>query len=76
MTERALHLLVQGMRCGGCEASAKDAVSRLPGYLDAAFDHQAGTGVVRGEVDPEEVLRALAKAGYPAALAAAPLPHR
>jgi copper chaperone CopZ len=64
------------MRCGGCEASAKDAVSRLPGYVDAAFDHKAGTGVVRGEVDPEEVLRVLAKAGYPATRAPASPPHR
>ncbi len=69
MTEQTLHLLVQGMRCGGCEASAKDAVSRLPGYVDAVFDHKAGTGTVRGEVDPRAVIEALAKAGYAAALA-------
>lgn len=72
MPERTLHFLVQGMRCGGCEASAKDAVSRLPGYVDAVFDHKAGTGVVRGEVDPQAVIEALAGAGYRASPAASP----
>ncbi|MCU0935573.1 MAG: heavy-metal-associated domain-containing protein [Gammaproteobacteria bacterium] len=72
MTPQTLHFLVQGLRCGGCEASAKDAVSRLPGYVDAVFDHQAGTGVVRGEVDPQSVVEALAKAGYRASPVASP----
>ena len=73
MAVRQLHFQVQGMRCGGCEASAKDAVSRLPGYVDAVFDHRAGTGVVTGEVDPQAVIQALAEVGYATTLAP---PHR
>lgn len=62
---------VQGMKCGGCVAKAREAVARLPGFEDAEFDLKTGTALVKGDVDPQAVLHALAKAGYPAALRAA-----
>ena len=69
MADQQTHYRVQGMKCGGCEASAKDAVSKLTGYVDARFDHKTESGVVTGDVDPQAVVRALAAIGYTATVA-------
>jgi copper chaperone CopZ len=69
MADRQTQYRVQGMKCGGCEAAAKDAVSKLSGYVDARFDHKTESGVVTGDVDPQVVVRALAAVGYTATLA-------
>lgn len=66
MGSRELQLTVQNMKCDGCVARAKQAVSLLAGFQNAEFDFENGTGVVRGEVDPEAVIHALTKLGYPA----------
>lgn len=63
-----IRLQISGLKCSGCEARAKEAVAKLPGYADATFDHKAGTGVVRGELDPESVIQALAGVGYRASV--------
>jgi Cu+-exporting ATPase len=57
---------VQGMKCGGCVARAREAVSKLDGCEGAEFDFKSGRGVVKGNVDPEAVIHALTKLGYPA----------
>ncbi|MBI3569842.1 MAG: heavy-metal-associated domain-containing protein [Gammaproteobacteria bacterium] len=54
------------MKCGGCVAKATDALSKLPGYVTAEFDLKAGTATVKGNVDPQSVVKALTAAGYPA----------
>jgi copper chaperone len=59
---------VKGMKCGGCAAKAKAAVAALAGVQSAEFDHQAGSGVVQGDVDPQAVIRALAAVGYTASV--------
>ena len=59
---------VQGMKCGGCIARATEALAKLPGYLSAEFDLKAGTALVRGSLDPQVAIDALASAGYPASL--------
>jgi copper chaperone len=40
-------LQVEGMTCGGCEQSVRQAVERVPGVNEAAADHQAGVVSVR-----------------------------
>lgn len=60
------HYSVRGMKCGGCIAKATEAVSKLPGYVSAEFDLKSGTAVVKGDVDPQTVVNALTKVGYPA----------
>ena len=60
------HFSVRGMKCGGCVAKATEAVSKLPGYVSAEFDLKSGTAVVKGGVDPQAVVSALTKVGYPA----------
>jgi len=57
---------VSGMKCGGCVAKATEALSKLPGYVSAEFDLKSGKAVVKGGVDPQAVVNALTKAGYPA----------
>ena len=57
---------VKGMKCGGCVAKATEAVSKLPGYQACEFDLKNATGVVKGDVDPEAVVKTLTQAGYPA----------
>ncbi|MBI3574166.1 MAG: heavy-metal-associated domain-containing protein [Gammaproteobacteria bacterium] len=54
------------MKCGGCIAKATDALAKLPGYVAAEFDLKAGTAIVKGNVDPQSVVKTLTAAGYPA----------
>ncbi len=35
-------LQVEGMTCGGCEQSVRQAVQQVPGVSSAVADHQAG----------------------------------
>jgi copper chaperone CopZ len=60
------HYSVRGMKCGGCVAKATEALSKLPGYVSAEFDLKSGKAVVKGGVDPQAVVNALTKVGYPA----------
>ncbi len=57
---------VSGMKCGGCIAKATEALSKLPGYVSAEFDLKSGKAVVKGSADPQTVVNALTKLGYPA----------
>lgn len=62
------HYSVSGMKCGGCIAKATEALSKLPGFVEARFDLAAKSAVVKGSVDPQAVIQALSGAGYPARL--------
>ncbi len=57
---------VSGMKCGGCVAKATEAVSKLPGLVEARFDLTAKSAVIKGNVDPQAVIQALAGVGYSA----------
>ena len=59
------HYSVQRMKCGGCIAKATAALSGLPGYISAEFDLKSASVVVQGNVDPQAVVDALNKVGYP-----------
>ena len=59
---------VKGMKCGGCVAKATEAVSKLPGYRSSEFDLKKASAVVKGDVDPDAVIKALTQVGYPAAV--------
>jgi len=60
------HYKVSGMKCGGCVAKATEALSKLPGFVEARFDLAAKSALVKGSVGPQAVIRALRGAGYPA----------
>lgn len=59
---------VQGMTCGGCEASAKRVVMQIPGVVDAQFSAPNKSGVVKGDVAATQVVEALKRVGYTATL--------
>ncbi len=60
------HYTVSGMKCGGCVAKATEAVSKLPGIVEARFDLATKSAVIKGSVDPQAVIQALAGVGYTA----------
>ncbi|MFQ6023827.1 MAG: heavy-metal-associated domain-containing protein [Acidiferrobacterales bacterium] len=62
------HFKVTGMKCDGCIAQAREALSKIPGFVDARFGLNAGTAVVQGDVEPQAVVQALTEVGYPAEL--------
>jgi copper chaperone CopZ len=66
MSNLETRYIVKGMKCGGCIAKATEAVSILPGFASAEFDLKNGTAVVKGGVDPQAVVNALTRVGYPA----------
>ena len=59
---------VTGMSCGGCEASVRDAVTKLPGVTKTDVSAQSGRLVVTadGAVDDTAVIDAVGAAGYSA----------
>jgi len=61
-------LTVKGLKCDGCIARAREALSKVPGVVDAEFDLEAGTALVRGNADPKAIAQALTDTGYPAEL--------
>lgn len=63
-----LNFDVQGMTCGGCEASAKRVVMQIPGVVDAQFSAPHKSGFVKGEVAPAQIVEALQRVGYIATL--------
>ena len=60
--------LVQGMSCGGCEASVHEAVSQLAEVTDVEVSAQSGRLAVTAEqpVEDAAVIAAVDEAGYAA----------
>ncbi|MDD4851389.1 MAG: heavy metal translocating P-type ATPase, partial [Gemmiger sp.] len=51
-------LKIEGMMCGHCEASVKNALEALPGVVSATVSHERGTAVVTLEADvPADTLK-------------------
>jgi len=61
---------VEGMTCGGCEASLNRALSNVPGIETVAIRRADQRVEVTGAASPDAVLRAIAQAGFAAKLAA------
>lgn len=57
---------ISGLKCGGCIATAKNALENVTGYQSADFDLEAGTMRVTGDVDPQAISAAMAEVGYAA----------
>ena len=71
MSEMTTQFFVQGMKCGGCIATANKALGEVPGFERAEFDLAAGTAEIYGDVDPQAVCQVLTEAGYPAVVKSA-----
>ena len=63
---------VAGMSCAACSARVEKTVSRLPGVEACSVNLLTNSMLVKGNVSPKDVIRAVEQAGYAAALQAAP----
>lgn len=68
MSPSETRLSVKGMKCDGCIARAREALSKIPGVVSAEFDLKAGTALVKGNADPKAIAQVLTDTGYPAEL--------
>lgn len=68
----SIELNVSGMTCGHCQAAVARALKGVPGVTDAMVDLASGKAVVEGgDVDPRQLLEAVAEEGYAARVAGA-----
>jgi copper chaperone len=61
-------LAITGMTCSGCVAAVTRVLSRVPGVAGVEVDLAGARAAVAGTADPQELLRAVAAAGYGARL--------
>jgi len=63
---KTVHLEIRGMTCDHCAQTVETAIRSVQGADSAAVDYAAGRGQVRlaDDVGHEQVLRAIAAAGY------------
>ena len=60
-------ILVEGMKCTGCENTVENAVKNLDGIIQVKADHQKGEVFVKfeeGKVDVEKIVETINKTGY------------
>jgi copper chaperone len=57
-------LTVNGMTCGHCETSVKNALKNVPGVQDVRVDLTGGTAIVQGDADPQALIAAVTEEGY------------
>jgi len=62
-------LAITGMTCGGCVGAVARALSRVAGVLEAQVDLTGGRATVTGTARAEDLVRAVAAAGFAAELA-------
>ncbi len=63
-------LQITGMTCGHCAMSVTKALQQVPGVQSAEVDLAQGTAVIHGAAAAENLIAAVKKAGYQAALKA------
>ena len=59
---------VDGMTCNHCKAAVESAIQKVPGVSEAIVELQRGEAQVRGDADPEDIVRAIEEEGYDASL--------
>lgn len=61
-------LQVQGATCGGCVRSIEQTLSAVAGVTEASMDLKTGVASVVGVVRTNDLIEALERSGFPAAL--------
>ena len=56
--------IVTGMSCAACQARVEKAVSKVPGVSSVSVSLLTNSMGVEGTAAPEEIIRAVEKAGY------------
>lgn len=59
-------LQVEGSHCGGCVKKIEQALCTVSGVVQANMDLATGIAVVFGDVDANDLIEALKRAGYTA----------
>ncbi|GAA0300381.1 heavy-metal-associated domain-containing protein [Halarchaeum salinum] len=59
-------LRVHGMGCDGCVDIVSGALAEAPGAGDVDVDLASGEATVEGDVDPDELVGKVERAGYDA----------
>lgn len=62
-------LAISGMTCGGCAGAVGRALSAVSGVVEARVDLAAGRATVMGTARAQDLLRAVAAAGFSGELA-------
>ncbi len=63
-----LRLSIGGMSCAGCVASVEEALQAVPGVEEATVSFAEHSAQVRGQVEADALIAAVAGAGYQATL--------
>lgn len=68
MAGETIEIRVEGMTCGGCEASVVRALSALPGVSEPRADRQRGVAsfVSSGATDAQQAVAAVNAIGFDA----------
>ena len=65
---KIIRLSVSGMRCAGCVEAVETALRRVPNVFSADVNFADHSALVRGDVEPEVLRKAVQDAGYDAAV--------
>lgn len=61
-------LAIRGMTCGACANAVHRALARVPGVVRVEVDLAAGRALAQGSARPQDLVAAVAGAGYHADL--------
>ena len=65
-----VRLSIAGMSCAGCVSAVEGALQSVPGVMSATVNFADHTALVKGNADPDLLQKAVAAAGYDAAIMA------
>ena len=68
MSKQSHRLSVTGMSCAGCVSAVEDAITSVPGVDSAVVNFAEHTATFSGQAMVEDVLQAIKRAGYGAAI--------
>ena len=70
--DRVVHLSIGGMSCAGCVTTVERALGSVAGVKEASVNFAEHTARVSGDVAADDLVAAVTKAGYEAALLRTP----
>ncbi len=70
--DRVVHLSIGGMSCAGCVATVEQALGSVPGVESASVNFAEHTALASGDVAAVDLVAAVEKAGYDAAVLRTP----
>lgn len=68
MSSDTIHLVISGMSCGHCVASAEKALKAVAGVETVEVNLEPGAAIITGSADAQALIAAIVEAGYEARL--------